>query len=172
MKMILSLILIASGGAVGYLKSRMYQNRLLHLQELSAAFRRVETEMAYRKDPLVKIFRRIGMRRSDDAERFFFDAALRLENSNENLEQIWREALFSIYAGNGKSMTDEDLEFLQRFGAILGQTDVFHQKLHFTELQSELEFREEEAKQEIAIRGRVCRGLYLAVSAAGAILLF
>ena len=72
MKIVLCLMMILSGMAAGYLKRRSYENRVLNLRDLAMCLNRVESEMGYRRDSLLLVFRRVGKKNENSAERFFF----------------------------------------------------------------------------------------------------
>lgn len=173
MKIVLCLMMILSGMAAGYLKSRSYENRVLNLRDLAMCLNRVESEMGYRRDSLLLVFRRVGKRNENSAERFFFAVSEGMEeNPGADFEDIWRDAAGLVYGENTASFSPSDMELLTGFGKVLGKTDFEYQKPFFSEMHRLLREHIEEAEIERGSKGKVYQGLYIAVSAAGAIILF
>ena len=59
-KALLCMIIIMSSGTLGLLKSQAFSQRIRELNDLRSMVRQLNTEINYRKDPLITTFRRIA----------------------------------------------------------------------------------------------------------------
>ena len=162
-KLMLCAVIIAAGVGAGYLKAKPYENRLLHLQDLTLALKALEGEMKYSRDPLGILLARIGEKLDNRAGVFFLEVRKNLEKEfSFDFQKAWNQAVAKVYGET--SLTAEDRDIVCQLAGELGKTDLTGQGSFFQRAFEKLAEKEKEAGEIRITKGRMYRGLYTAVA--------
>jgi stage III sporulation protein AB len=130
LKILGSIMVIASSGIIGFLYSSFYYMRVKQLRNLEFALNLLEAEIVFSKAPLREAFSNVTSRCISPIKELFqeFETQLAL-NSRQELRTI-----LSVSLAKFKSklyLADEELEVLAAFFNGLGSTDLEGQKKNF-----------------------------------------
>ena len=96
-KAVLCLIIIISSGALGLLKSQAFSQRIRELNDLRSMVRQLNTEINYRKDPLITTFNRIASQNSNTSSKLLSRCSEYMTSYKE-FGQCWNAALEEVCA--------------------------------------------------------------------------
>ena len=128
-KSVLCIIIIFSCGTLGLLKSQAFSQRIKELNDIRSMIRQLNTEINYRKDPLITTFRRVASQNNNLSSRLLSKCAYHMTSYKE-FGQCWNAALEEVCADT--FLKKEDKAILAELGAQLGkssvegQADMFH----------------------------------------------
>lgn len=168
LKLILCIIIVASCGGLGILKSLSFSDRLNDLADLKHMIRILQTEMNYKKDPLPNAFSRISKYKNTAAMHLLAACSENMKN-NLDFRQCWENAITSTY--NGTSLKDDDLRILKDMGLQLGKSDLQGQAAMFSLTNIKLDDQIAEAAEERKTKGKMYKSLGFSIGAVIAILL-
>ena len=156
--LILYITILIAGTGVGYLASRPYENRVIHLEDLILVLKIMQAEMEYRNDPLPELMERIAQGMTGKAGHFLHTVcSLLKKDDRHDLYDSWKQAVDDVYGES--SLVDKDKEILSQAGIELGKTDMASQQAMFVHLFQGLEKQRKEADEERRTKCRICRTL-------------
>jgi stage III sporulation protein AB len=160
-------MIIAAGGVLGFLKSRVYSNYAGLLQGLALAAEVLETEVRFKQSPLERAFAETGRAANHpEVAGLFLTAAAYAEAHHRSLPQeAWAAGVASLKKciPQGEPLA----AYLLDFGQALGRTDLQAQQALFALLRRQLEQGLSRAAAKEEKEGRLWQ--YLGV--AGAVIL-
>ena len=144
-KLLLSMVIITSGGIIGYIMAFRYVQRLQQLKNLYISFQLLETEIQYSSNSLPGALYRVGMKSNKFIGDFFLDTQRILDSRTGcSIEEAWAKAIESNISST--SLDQEDQDVLLDFGNNLGCTDREHQLKNFQYIYLQLKKRQEHAE--------------------------
>lgn len=151
-KWIGSLLIIAAGAGMGWLKGADLQKRLTAMQSLRQIFLMLRSEIQYTKAPLGEAFWRIGRRTDGIYGAWLKKLAERLgQHSETSFRNIWIHTAEESLTESG--LSQEDVEYLKAAGEQMGYLDERMQlgtiDLFLEQLESEIR----EQRRTIAEKG-------------------
>ena len=155
-KAVLCLIIIMSSGALGLLKSQAFSQRIRELNDLRSMIRHLNTEINYRKDPLITTFRRIASQNSNISSKLLSKCSDNMTSYKE-FGQCWNDALEELYADT--SLKKEDKAILAELGAQLGKSSIEGQADMFRLTEEKLLHQINLAVKEKDSKGKMFGGL-------------
>ncbi|MGI6752526.1 MAG: hypothetical protein ACOX4U_07990 [Anaerovoracaceae bacterium] len=162
MKLLLSVLIICTGIGAGYLRSKTFSNRVIHLKDLSMAIQVLENEMTYTGDPLATLLNRIGQRTDNMAGVFFLNVCSRLQSIYiYDFSTAWNHGVHEVYGDT--SLTRDDLKALAEIGGELGHTDISGQESLLFRARESLDAREKEAAEDNRTKGWLYQRVYSAI---------
>lgn len=164
-KMIISIVIVFSAGAIGYIHAYRYKQRLKQLKDLYLSFQLLETEVFYSIRSLPMAMKRVGEKSHPSICQLFTDAYKTLHSKGGySVEEAWENAVNDNYMKT--SLTVDDREILKDFGKNLGSTDRENQikNFHFIYLQLE---KQQQIAHSIQIKNeKMCKSLGLLIGIA------
>ena len=155
-KAVLCLIIIISSGALGLLKSQAFSQRIRELNDIRSMVRQLNTEINYRKDPLITTFRRIAEQNSNISSKLLTECASHMTSYKE-FGQCWNASLEEVCADT--SLKKEDKAILAELGAQLGKSSVEGQGDMFRLTEEKLLHQINLAVKEKDSKGKMFGGL-------------
>lgn len=128
-KALLCMIIIMSSGTLGIMKSQTFSQRIRELNDMRSMIRQLNSEINYRKDPLITTFRRVASQNNNISSKLLDRCADNMTSYKEFV-QCWNTALEEICTNT--SLKKEDKNILAELGvqlgksSIEGQADMFH----------------------------------------------
>ena len=160
------LLIVLTGGAIGWRQALGLRQRTAALEELLRWIRQLAAVMRYTAAPLGELLADSSLREGYPALPFL--AALAQQADGGSFSEIWRR---SIDSEQGLAFTEEDRALLLRFGDQLGQTDIEGQLAHCALYVELLEERLAEAREAQRTKGHMYATLGVSGGLALAILL-
>ena len=155
-KAVLCMIIIMSSGSLGLLKSQAFSQRIRELNDLRSMVRQLNTEINYRKDPLIATFRRIAEQNSNISSKLLTKCADHMTSYKE-FGQCWNAALEEVCVDT--SLKKEDKAILAELGAQLGKSSVEGQADMFRLMEEKLLNQINLAIKEKDSKGKIFGGL-------------
>lgn len=155
-KAVLCLIIIISSGALGLLKSQAFSQRIRELNDLRSMVRQLNTEINYRKDPLITTFNRIASQNSNTSSKLLSRCSEYMTSYKE-FGQCWNAALEEVCAET--SLKKEDKAILAELGTQLGKSSVEGQADMFRLTEEKLLHQINLAVKEKDSKGKMFGGL-------------
>ena len=155
-KAVLCLIIILSCGTLGLLKSQAFSQRIKELNDLRSMVRQLNTEINYRKDPLITTFRRIASQNSSLSSKLLSKCADHMTSYKE-FGQCWNAAMEEVCADT--SLKKEDKAIMAELGAQLGKSSVEGQADMFRLTEEKLLQQINQAVKEKDSKGKMFGGL-------------
>jgi stage III sporulation protein AB len=155
-KAVLCLIIIISSGALGLLKSQAFSQRIRELNDLRSMVRQLNTEINYRKDPLITTFNRIASQNSNTSSKLLSRCSEYMTSYKE-FGQCWNAALEEVCADT--SLKKEDKAILAELGAQLGKSSIEGQSDMFRLTEEKLLHQINLAVKEKDSKGKMFGGL-------------
>lgn len=155
-KAALCLIIILSCGTLGLLKSQAFSQRIRELQDLRSMVRQLNTEISYRKDPLITTFQRIAEQNTNISSKLLNKCVYHMTSYME-LGQCWNIALEKVCEDT--SLKKEDKAILAELGAQLGKSSVEGQTDMFRLTEEKLMHQINLAIKEKDSKGKMFGGL-------------
>ena len=155
-KALLCMIIIMSSGTLGLLKSQAFSQRIRELNDLRSMVRQLNTEINYRKDPLITTFRRIALQNNNISSKLLSRCAYNMTSYNEFV-QCWNAALEEVCADT--SLKKEDKAILSELGTQLGKSSTEGQADMFRLTEEKLLQQIEIAVKEKDSKGKMFGGL-------------
>lgn len=144
-KLILSIIIIASAGIIGYVLAYRYVQRNQQLKNLHIAFQLLETEIMYSSSSLPMALKRVGLKSNSPIGSFFTETYKILDSRlGYGIEEAWSRTVEDTISET--SLNHEDKEVLLDFGFNLGSTDKEHQIKNFQFIYLQLKKRQDDAE--------------------------
>jgi stage III sporulation protein AB len=157
LKLILCITILCTGAGSGYLMARSFENRVNHLNDIYTAFKVLEAEMNYRRDPLPVLMRRLG-NAEGIAGKLFVQVCEGLDNSySYDFYGSWKCAVEKVF--NESTLKETDKEILAEIGIELGKTDLFNQQGLFNRIYERLKHQIGEAIEEKRTKGKMYKAL-------------
>ena len=153
---LLCMIIIMSSGTLGLLKSQSYSQRIRELSELRSMVRQLNTEISYRKDPLITTFRRVASQNSSLYSKLLNKCADYMSTYKE-FGQCWNAALEEVCADT--SLKKEDKAVLAELGTQLGKSSIEGQADMFRLMEEKLLHQINLAVKEKDSKGKMFGGL-------------
>ncbi len=154
----LYMIILLSGIGAGYMAARPYENRVIHLEDLTLVLKIMQSEMEYRSDPLPQLMERVSQRTKGKAGDFLQTVCRLLkEDDRYDFYDSWKQAVLEVYGES--AFTEDDRLILSQAGIELGKTDLLNQQAMFSHLFNGLEKQRKEAGEERKTKGRIYRTL-------------
>ena len=155
-KAVLCMIIIMSSGALGLLKSQDFSQRIRELNDLRSMVRQLNTEISYRKDPLITTFLRIASQNSSLSSKLLSKCTDYMTSYKE-FGQCWHAALEEVCADT--SLKKEDKAILAELGLQLGKSSVEGQADMFRLMEEKLLHQINLAVKEKDSKGKMFGGL-------------
>ena len=154
LKLLGSVIIVASCGMAGLLKARVYIRRPSELRALRSALQILETEIAYAASPLAKAFQTVAACSENNVADLFKAASQELlRMSGQTAGEAWDKALAVFYPQT--ALTHSDLSILRNFGSTLGISDREDQIKHLRLTQEQLKAETEKADEEAGRNAKI-----------------
>ena len=128
--------------AIGFVISKMYENRVIELKEFKNILNIIKTKIKFTYEPLAEIFKQISKDNSNNIEKIFGQMANQL-NYNQ-VKDVWNDCIQSADI----SINQEDKDIIKKLGKLLGQTDVEGQVGEIEVTQNFLDMQIEKAEEE------------------------
>ena len=155
-KALLCLVIIISSGALGLLKSQAFSQRIKELNDIRLMVRQLNTEINYRKDPLIITFRRIAEQNSNISSKLLTKCVDQMTSYKE-FGQCWNAALEEVCSDT--SLKKEDKMILAELGTQLGKSSVEGQADMFRLTEEKLLHQINLAVKEKDSKGKMFGGL-------------
>lgn len=107
------------------------------LRNLSYLIGYLSAEVQYRKDILCEVFARVGRKSKPPFRDWMYGLSKQLEQGEMIFADLWGQNIKGLYEQSG--LKQEDLEYLEYLGQVLGYLDVETQIAALSRLQKELE---------------------------------
>ena len=154
LKLLGSVIIIASCGMAGLLKARIYTRRPNELRCLQSALQILETEIAYAASPLAKAFHSVAVCCEKKVAVLFRSASQELLSmSGQTAGEAWDKALAVFYPQT--ALSQSDLSILRNFGSTLGISDREDQIKHLRLTQEQLKAETDKAEEEAGRNAKI-----------------
>lgn len=162
------LIILALGGA-GWAYAARYTRRIRELEDWQQALKWCEIEINYRLLPLPEVLELVGKRLDNAVGAVFLTCAAKIEK-HQSAQAAWQVAIEQYL--HASALTAADGEFLLRFGAVLGKSDLAQQNKNFAFLAENLAKALAEAERERAAKAKIYRYLGFSSGIALVLILF
>lgn len=159
MRLIGALLIIIALGSAGWIYAARYNGRIKELEDWRQAIRWCDMEINYRLLPLAEVLKLAAERLDGKVAVVFSDCATGII-AHQSADRAWQEALDKYLPDS--CLGREDADFLRRFGAVLGKSDLAQQNKNFAFLEENLEQALLEARREKTAKVKIYR--YLGVS--------
>jgi stage III sporulation protein AB len=165
-----SVLVLAAGGAGGWIIARGYQDRPAELRALRQALAGLRTEILYRSASLGQAWSEVARRTPSPVNRLFAHAADSLEKGEAgNAYSAWEKGIAALAADS--SLSQSDLEMLRALGQGLGNSGRDGQEHVLALADQELLAAEAAADAEREKNARLWQYLGLALGASIVLLL-
>lgn len=146
LKLIGSLMVIASSSILGYSISKEYSKRTSQLRELQVLMQIFENEINFLSSVLVNAFENIYNMSRSEVREFFIGTIKNLEhNCGIGANKAWTKSVEDNVKNT--SLNKEDKEILLQFGSILGSTDKDGQINNIRHLIGQLKIQEQKSEE-------------------------
>ncbi len=147
LKIIGSLIIIASSSLIGCLYGDKYSKRLRNLIYMRNCLQLLETEIMFTATHLPEAFENVYKKGNKNVSYFFKDIKEYLLSNKSNC--IYDSFQFACSKSkNNLCLEDEDIEILLSLGKVLGKSDRIDQQKHFKAILTQLDRSRIEAEEK------------------------
>lgn len=154
MRLIGALLIVASLGMGGMIGGMRYNRRIKELEDWRQALKWCEMEINYRLLPLKEVLETVAERLGGTVGEVFRQCARGIEE-HSSAQESWDKAIDNYL--HFTALTRKDGEFLRRFGAVLGKSDLKQQNKNFDFLEENLRQALQEALAEKKAKAKMCR---------------
>lgn len=153
--------------AAGYMQAYNYHCRTVNLQSCLYAMKYLQDEVMYKKTPLPEAVKLLGESKCSNAAKTIFQGVARDFEKNSSsdtrcsFEESWYRNVIGI--ADNSAFLPQDTETLAEIGKVLGGTDYMGQKGIFERSNEQISKLIEEAKEAEASKGKMYKGLGIAV---------
>lgn len=160
LKLLGSLVVIASTTVIGFVYSRVYSERVKQLRDMQYALNMLESEIIYSSTPLIEALSSVGEKCSNTINNLLLSIADILKNKKcENIIDAYFEA--SIINKSSLYFEDEEINLIGSFIQSIGSSDLENQKKNFNITVKKLEGFEKKAEETRAKNEKLYRYLGL-----------
>ncbi len=163
----LLIIIIASAGTMGLIKSNSYGQRVRQLQQLQNLLKHIDTEISYRKDTLPSVFYRTALAKDDITAEFLMRCLHYMDNKLP-IGTCWTNAVKDVLEGT--SLTKDDLNVFYDLASQIGNTNIKGQNEIFKLAEEKIMMQIDEAVSEKNSKGKMYGGLGFSVGIVIAVL--
>ena len=170
LKLIVSLVLLISSAAIGYLIALRYSFRVKQLEYFISSLNSLETDILYYSTPLPVAMKRVSNRTHKSISWIFEETWKILSNKDGyGIDETWE----SVVNRNSKdlSLVKEDIEIVINFAKELGLGNKDSQKKHFEYTKVLLNEQKRKANKEQERNGRLFNRLGILLGLAIVIIL-
>gem|GEM_PF-1382150 len=149
--------------AIGYYHAHDYRCRVVNLQSFLNGLKNLEDEILYRKTPLPEAMKVISEEKANHAAKELFSKVSEdlIGKSNCSFIESWIK--YTEELGESCSFTTEDIYTINELGKGLGGTDVHGQSTVIRRVYKQIEKQLEEAVEENNSKGKMYKGLGIAI---------
>nr|WP_315019575.1 stage III sporulation protein AB [uncultured Aminipila sp.] len=149
--------------ALGYFKSQDYQCRVINLQSFLDGLKNLEDEILYRKTPLPEALKIVSDEKANNAAKNLFAKVSVDLNGKNNCSFIESWFKYTEELGESCSFTTEDMYTIKELGKVLGGTDIYGQSAVIQRAYKQIENQLEQAVQQNNTKGKMYKGLGMAI---------
>lgn len=163
LNLILNTFIFLICSAIGYVKAQDYQCRVTNLQSILNGLKNLEDEIVYRKTPLPEALKTVAQTKANNAAKTLFhnvSSDLRRQ-TNCSFIETWIKHTQELE--ENCAFTAEDIYKIIELGKSLGGTDIYSQSEVIQRAYKQIEGQLEEAIQEKNTKGKMYRGLGIAI---------
>ena len=162
LKIIGSLIILSSTGAIGFAKAKEVSLHRKELEELQKIFVLVETELKYTKTPLGEMFSRLQNKTSGKYKEWLGDISKELCSFGKGtFEAIWNVSIENHFKES--FLTKNELEELKQIGKNISHTEALDLFLTHIDLFIERTREEEKTKKKLYQSMGIMVGIFLVI---------
>lgn len=166
-KGVLCAVIILACGGLGVFKAASFSERCRDLQDIKDMLQILETEITYRKDPLVHAFARISQYKDNRAMALLEQCSRKMKQHSE-LCSCWQESMKRVYQNS--CLTAEDLLILTDMGMQLGKSSIQGQSSMFSLCNLKLDRQIEQAQEAKQTKGKMYRSMGFSIGAVIAVI--
>lgn len=149
--------------SIGYVKAQDYKCRVTNLQSFLDGLKNLEDEIIYRKTPLPEALRSVSEKKANNAAKILFNQISTDLQSKNNCSFIESWTNHTQALNENYCFTTEDIHKINELGKGLGGTDIYGQSAVIQRAYNQIEIQLEEATQENNTKGKMYKGLGIAV---------
>jgi stage III sporulation protein AB len=162
LKLLLCLLIFISCSLLGYLKALGYTQREMELKEFLQALISLESEMQYRRDPILVCLKRVSQSKQNSATSLFSILYDKLFCSNENdFYKAWCTSIDKVY--KHQNLISSDIMIIKDIGLDLGKSDIQSQGRFFARQYQLLEVQIAQAQEDCKTKGKMYRSLGISI---------
>ena len=170
-KLLGSIVIIASSALIGLEYSRKYTERLNNLIYIQNCIQMLETEIVYSSNQLPDALENIYVKGNKRVSFLFNDIKeYLLNNKDKSLFESFEHNLAK--SKNKLFLQNDDIEVILSLGRVLGTSDTLDQQKHFKTAIMNLEISQNDAKEIRDKNGKMYRSLGALFGIALAIILY
>lgn len=148
---VFSMILCA---AIGILKSRVLEQRVIQLEEILVMLEKIQTFLSYEKTPTRELIFKLAHYDGVRHLQFLQEADKHLEQT-KNFPEVWKKSIETV----DHKLTKDDQKMLSLIGDILGGSDVRNQMKELLLVENLAQQAYEQAIGEQQQKGKLYRSL-------------
>lgn len=163
LNLILNTLIFLICSAIGYFLAYDYQCRVTNLQSFLDGLKNLEDEILYRKTPLPEALKIVSIDKAESGAKNLFSAVSQeLEGKNShNFIEVWSDIVGKL--GSDCALIEADTHILKELGRGLGGTDIYGQSAVLQRACKQLEVQLVEAVAEKDTKGKMYKGLGIAI---------
>lgn len=163
LNIILNTLIFLLCSALGYIKAQDYQCRVINLQSFLDGLKNLEDEIIYRKTPLPEALSIVSDEKANHAAKTLFIKVSTDLKENNSCSFIESWIKYTKELGESCSFTTEDIYTIDELGKLLGGTDIYGQSAVIQRAYKQIETQLQLAVKENSTKGKMYKGLGIAI---------